>query len=117
MTMLRKVNPLEAANAVQGLYRYEKVGALNGHVLSVVQVENRTLDFHVHEHSDELFWVLEGAFALETEGGLLPVSQGEFAIVPKGTLHRPVVTTLCKFLMAELDGTLNKQNSGDLYEP
>ena len=115
--MLKKVNLKDEVNSVDGLYIYKKIGFLNGHVLSAVQVENRTLDFHVHEHSDELFWVLEGAFALETEGGLLPVSQGEFAIVPKGTLHRPVVTTLCKFLMAELDGTLNKQNSGDLYEP
>lgn len=115
--MLQKVNLLDAANAVAGLYRYEKVGALNGHVLSVVQVENRTLDFHVHAQSDELFMVLEGAFALETEDGLLPVSQGEMVIVPKGTPHRPVVTALAKFLMVELDGTLNKQNSGDLYEP
>jgi len=37
-------------------------------------------------------------------------------IVPKGVLHRPVVTSLSRFLMIELDGTLNKENSGDLYE-
>lgn len=117
MTMLTKVNLLAAANAVQGLYRYDKVGRLNGHVLSVVQVENRTLDFHVHEQSDELFMVLEGAFELETEDGLLPVAQGEMVIVPKGTLHRPVVGKLTKFLMVELDGTLNQENSGDQYEP
>lgn len=34
----------------------------------------------------------------------------------KGTKHRPVVTTLTKFLMLEMDGTLNKENSGALYE-
>ena len=116
MTMLAKVNLLDAANAVHGLYQYDKVGRLNGHVLSVVQVENRTLDFHTHENSDELFMVLEGAFQLELEDGLLALSQGEMVIVPKGTLHRPVVTALAKFLMVELDGTLNKQNSGDQYE-
>lgn len=114
--MLSKVNLLDAANAVPGLYRYDKVGRLNGHVLSVVQVENRTLDFHVHENSDELFMVLEGAFELELEDGLLPVAQGEMVIVPRGTLHRPVVGRLAKFLMVELDGTLNKENSGALYE-
>jgi hypothetical protein len=37
-------------------------------------------------------------------------------IVPKGTKHRPVVDSLTKFLMVELDGTLNKENSGALYE-
>ena len=113
---MEKINLLEKVNSVEGLYLYEKIGKLNGNVLSVVQVENRTLDFHVHENSDELFYVIEGAFELETEEDLTEVKQGEMIIVPKGTRHRPVVTSLSKFLMIELEGTLNKQNSGDLYE-
>ena len=113
---MEKINLLEKVNSVEGLYLYEKIGKLNGNVLSVVQVENRTLDFHVHENSDELFYVIEGAFELETEEDLTEVKQGEMIIVPKGTRHRPVVTSLSKFLMIELEGTLNKQNSGDLYK-
>ncbi len=113
---MKAVNLLDEVNAVEKLYVYEKIGRLNGNVLSVVNVENRTLDFHVHENSDELFYVIEGEFKLETEEGLIPVKSGEFVIVPKGTKHRPVVTTLAKFLMIEMDGTLNKENSGDLYE-
>lgn len=114
--MLAVINPLHEVNGVDGLYIYKKIAAMNGNVLSVVQVANRTLDFHVHAHSDELFCVLEGAFQLETDDGLLPVHAGEFVIVPKNTRHRPVVTTPAKFLMAELSGTLNKENSGDGYE-
>lgn len=106
----------ESADALEKLYVYEKIGRLNGHVLSVVKVENRTLDFHSHEGSDELFYVIEGSFHLETEQGLAAVHAGEFIIVPKGVRHRPVVKDLAKFLMIELDGTLNKENSGDLYE-
>lgn len=53
---------------------------------------------------------------METEDRLLRVNEGEFVIVPKGTIHRPVVDTLAKFLMIELAGTLNKENSGDSYE-
>ena len=113
---MEKINLLQKVNSVEGLYLYEKIGRLNGNVLSVVQVENRTLDFHVHENSDELFYVIEGAFELETQEELIKVKQGEMIIVPKGTRHRPVVTELSKFLMIELEGTLNKQNSGDLYE-
>ncbi|MCI5905419.1 MAG: cupin domain-containing protein [Oscillospiraceae bacterium] len=113
---MKTINLLNEVNAVGKLYVYEKVGRLNGNVLSVVNVENRTLDFHVHENSDELFYVIEGAFKLETDEGLIPVNAGEFIIVPKGTRHRPVVEKLTKFLMIELDGTLNKENSGDLYE-
>lgn len=114
--MLDKINLLAEANKVSQLYVYEKVGRLNGHTLSVVNVENRTLDFHVHENSDELFYVLEGIFQLETKDGLTRVDEGECIIVPKGVLHRPVVKSLTRFLMIELEGTLNKENSGDLYE-
>lgn len=114
--MLDKINLLAEANKVNQLYVYEKVGRLNGHTLSVVNVENRTLDFHVHEDSDELFYVLEGSFQLETKDGLTRVDEGECIIVPKGVLHRPVVKSLTRFLMIELEGTLNKENSGDLYE-
>lgn len=114
--MLKKVNLKEAVNAVEKLYVYDKVGHLNGHMLSVVNVENRTLDFHIHEQSDELFYVIQGTFQLETEEGLIKVDEGEFIIVPKGVKHRPVVNELSKFLMIELEGTLNKENSGDLYE-
>lgn len=113
---LKKINLKNAAKAVDQLYVYEKVGALNSHVLSVVNVENRTLDFHVHEDSDELFYVIEGSFHLETEDGLTQVDSGEMIIVPKGVRHRPVVKELARFLMIELEGTLNKENSGDLYE-
>lgn len=113
---MEKVNLMDAVHKIDKLYFYEKVGRLNGHVLSVVNVENRTLDFHVHESSDEMFYVIEGSFQLETEGGLTQVNEGEFIIVPKGTLHRPVVKALTRFLMIELDGTLNKENSGNSYE-
>lgn len=114
--MLKKVNLKASVDAVEKLYVYDKVGRLNGHVLSVVHVENRTLDFHIHEHSDELFYVIEGSFHLETDEGLIKIDAGEFIIVPKGKRHRPIVKELSKFLMIELEGTLNKENSGDLYE-
>ena len=113
---MKVVNLKQEAYKVDQLYVYEKVGKLNGHMLSVVNVENRMLDFHVHEASDELFYVIEGGFDLETDEGLTRVEAGEFVIVPKGTKHRPVVKELTRFLMIELEGTLNKENSGDLYE-
>lgn len=113
---MESVNLLRQVNELEQLYVYKKVGVLNSHVLSVVQVENRTLDFHIHEDSDELFYVISGRFELETEEDSYRVNTGEFIIVPRGVKHRPIVTELTKFLMMELEGTLNKENSGDLYE-
>ena len=113
---MKSINLLNEVNALQDLYVYKKIGNLNSHVLSVVQVQDRTLDFHVHETSDELFYVIEGSFYLETRTEKTKVCEGEFIIVPKGVYHRPIVNELTKFLMIELEGTLNKENSGDLYE-
>ncbi|MFR3728103.1 cupin domain-containing protein [Lacrimispora sp.] len=113
---METVNLLKEVNKITELYTYKKIGLLNGNVLSIVQVENRTLDFHVHENSDELFYVIEGGFHLETEEKKTKVNTGELIIVPKGLKHRPVVNELTKFLMIELSGTLNKENSGDQYE-
>ncbi len=114
--MLAIKNLAAEVNSVDKLYQYKKIAAYNGNALSVVQVADRTLDFHVHEHSDELFCVLEGSFEIETDDGLQRLNAGELTVVPRGTRHRPVVGALCKFLMVELDGTLNKSNSGDQYE-
>ena len=33
---------------------------------------NRTLDFHVHKQSDEMFFCIEGKFDIEIEGTLTP---------------------------------------------
>jgi len=113
--MIQKINLLEKANSVSELFQYLKVGHLNDHMLNVLQAENRTLDFHIHEDSDELFYVIEGSFAIEFEDRLLSLNQGDMIVVPKGTSHRPVCTELVKCLLIELDGTLNDDNTGGTY--
>lgn len=60
-----KINLLNEVNSVKELYNYKKIAHFNGHTLSVVNVENRTLDFHIHENSDELFYVIEEVLSLK----------------------------------------------------
>lgn len=54
-------------------------------MLNVLQAMNRTLDFHVHDNSDELFSCIEGEFDIEFEDGLTHLYEGDFIIIPKGT--------------------------------
>ena len=49
--MIQKINLLEKASSVSELFQYLEVGHLNNHTLNVLQAENRTLDFHIHEDS------------------------------------------------------------------
>ncbi|HEX3038862.1 MAG TPA: cupin domain-containing protein, partial [Caproiciproducens sp.] len=97
------------------LYEYIEIGRINGQMLNVVQVAHRTLDFHVHEGSDELFYVMEGSFSLELEDEKIKMNPGDLFIVPKGTKHRPVCEELVKMLLIDLSGALNNANCGGSY--
>lgn len=113
--MIQKINLRESVNALTELFRYKRVGTLNNHMLNVLQAEQRTLDFHTHEQSDELFYCIEGEFDIEFEDGLTHLCEGDFIIIPKGTKHRPVCTALVKCLLIEAEGTLNQENTGGTY--
>ena len=43
-------------------------------------------------------------------------TEGDFIIIPHGTRHRPVCKQLVKCLLIEVQGTLNKSNTGGTYE-
>ena len=113
--MIQKVNLIEKTNSVDALFQYLKIGHLNNHILNVLQAENRTLEFHVHEQSDELFYCIEGEFDIEFDDGITHLSEGDLIIVPKGTLHRPICKGLVKCLLIEKEGTLTSENTGDAY--
>ena len=113
--MIDKVNLKRAVDSAGGLFEYLRVGTLNGHMLNVLQARDRTLDFHIHENSDELFYCIEGEFDLEFDDGKTHLTEGDFLIVPRGTRRRPVCTGLSKCLLMELDGTLNRDNTGGAF--
>ena len=114
--MIEKVNLKEKVNSVQDLFEYLKVGQLNNHMLNVLQAENRTLDFHLHEQSDEMFYCIEGEFDIEFTDGITHLSEGDFVIIPKGVSHRPICKGLVKCLLIEVEGTLTNENTGGTYD-
>lgn len=114
--MIQKTNLKDVVNLVDDLFLYKRVGTLNNHMLNVLQAENRTLDFHIHESSDEMFYCIEGEFDIEFEDGLIHMCEGDFIIIPKGTKHRPICKNLVKCLLIEVEGTLNNDNTGGTYK-
>ena len=113
--MVEKVNLKEKVNSTKELFEYLKVGQLNNHTLNVLTAENRTLDYHIHEHSDEMFYCIEGEFDIEFDNKVIHLCEGDFIIVPKGTRHRPICKKLVKCLLIEIEGTLTKENTGGTY--
>lgn len=113
--MIKKVNLKEQVNTLDNLFEYKRIGTLNNHMLNVLQAEDRTLEFHTHDNSDEMFYCIEGEFDIEFEDGMTHLCEGDFIIIPKGTKHRPVCKSLVKCLLIEVEGTLNKENTGGTY--
>ena len=113
--MIEKVNLKKQVNTLNNLFEYKRIGTLNNHMLNVLQAEDRTLEFHIHDTSDEMFYCIEGEFDIEFEDGLTHLSEGDFIVIPKGTKHRPICKTLVKCLLIEVEGTLNKENTRGTY--
>ena len=114
--MIDKISLKDEVNSVNQLFQYKEICRLNNNMFNVIQAENRTLEFHSHNSSDELFYCIEGQFDIEFEDGKTHLCEGDLIVIPKGVLHRPVVTSLVKCLLIELDGTLDSSNTGGTYK-
>lgn len=87
------------------------VGELNGQHVKLVKFRGEFV-WHHHEHEDELFLVVRGAFEMHFRDRVVPLREGEFLIVPHGMEHRPVATEEVYVLLFEPAGTLNTGSAG-----
>ncbi len=87
------------------------VGELNGQHVKLVKFEGPFV-WHQHDHEDELFLVVRGAFTMEFRDRRVALAEGEFLIVPRGVEHRPNAATEVWVLLFEPAGTLNTGSAG-----
>ena len=71
---MNAVNLRDEAARITELFDYTLVARMNGHTFTLIKAENRTLDFHSHPDSDEVFHVLEGEMVLEFRDGPVPLA-------------------------------------------
>jgi mannose-6-phosphate isomerase-like protein (cupin superfamily) len=93
-------------------WRPKIVGELNGQHVKLVKFCGEFV-WHQHEHEDELFFVVRGAFTMQFRDRAVDLCEGEFLIVPRGVEHRPVAKTEVCVLLLEPAGTLNTGNVHD----
>jgi len=110
------INLKETGAQIPNLYQYEVIAKMNDHNFTLVRVKDRTLDFHTHPDSDEVFLVVEGKMKLEFRNKILELNTGEMCVVPKGVEHRPICTSEVICLLIESEGTLTPENTGGTYK-
>jgi len=106
---MNKVNLYESFSAIDDHWHPRVAGALNGQEVKLVKFQG-TFPWHYHETEDELFLVIRGSFVMELREASIPLQEGEFLIVPKGTEHRPVAESEVQVLLFEPAGTRNTGN-------
>jgi mannose-6-phosphate isomerase-like protein (cupin superfamily) len=109
------VNLVEALASFSDIYSPRIAGRVNDYDIRIAHVRGEHV-WHVHEHTDEVFLVLDGRFdvTLREDGGERTVSlrQGDLFVVPRGTEHRPS-SPGGSILMFEPSGTVT---TGDRHE-
>ncbi len=75
------------------------VAYVNDWVLRAAAIKG---EYHWHSHEDdELFFVYKGEIVIETEKGPITLKEGEGAVIPKGTSHKPIAKQRALILMFE----------------
>lgn len=68
-------------------------GAVTGGVYSLIEYSHPAgapgPPPHVHERHEEAFRVLEGELSLDIDDRTITLGAGEYAVVPRGAVHRP----------------------------
>jgi mannose-6-phosphate isomerase-like protein (cupin superfamily) len=109
------INLKEEGSKIPNLYQYEVIAKMNDHNFTIVRVKDRTLEFHIHPDSDEVFFIVDGKMKLEFRDKTVELDAGEMCVVPRGIEHRPICTTEVTCLLIEYDGTLTPENTGGTY--
>jgi len=107
-----KVNLREKLGAFSDHWSPRIVGELNGQHVKLVKFQGEFV-WHKHDSEDEMFLVLHGTFQMEFRDRTVPLTEGEFLIVPRGVEHRPVAAEEVHVLLFEPAGTLNTGDAMD----
>lgn len=108
--IVRTVNFLEELEHVDDYWSPRVVGKVNDQYVKVAKVKG-TFTWHRHDDEDELFYVLKGQLVIEYEQGRVVLNEGDFHVVPKGTLHNPVAEDECWLALIE---TVTTRHTGDV---
>ena len=77
------------------------VATVNGNAVRLRVMQDVAAGWHVHESSDELFYVFSGTVSMETEHGTREISAGQLVVVPAGTQHRARVVGRAAMLVID----------------
>lgn len=103
------VNISDKLNLFQDHWNPKIVAELNGQYVKLAKLKG-SFDMHLHEKEDEMFLVVKGTLKMNLESDTKVIREGEFIVIPKGTLHQPIADEEVEVMLFEPKTTLNTGN-------
>ena len=100
--MNEAINLKEKFKLFSDLWSPKRIGKLNGQQILLAKIKGEFV-FHKHDDEDELFLVMKGQLELVLEDKTIVLNKGEFFIVPKGVLHKPIAREETHLLLFEIN--------------
>lgn len=88
------------------LWSPKLIGEMNDYQFKIVKIAG-DFEWHVHEETDKLFFVLEGEMIIDFRDGQVKISNGEMYIVPKGVEIKPSAEKECLIMLMEPGSEVN----------
>lgn len=86
---MKTVNIKEKFDLINNHWSPKIVGELNNQQIRLAKFQGE-FKYHKHDNEDEMFLVIKGEIIVDTQTDLKTVKEGEFIIIPKGQIHRPI---------------------------
>jgi mannose-6-phosphate isomerase-like protein (cupin superfamily) len=104
-----KINIKEKFSQITEYWKPKIVAELNNQQVRLVKTKGEFV-FHKHDDEDELFLVIKGNLKMVFEDRVENLKEGEFIIVPRRVVHKPVTEKEAHLLLFEPSSTLNTGN-------
>lgn len=85
---------------INDLWSPKLIGEMNNHQFKIVKIAG-DFEWHVHEETDKLFFVLEGEMIIDFRDGQVKIRKDEMYIVPKGVEIKPSAEKECHIMLME----------------
>lgn len=110
-----KLTPVDIAEKLDKINEHWSphiVGELNGQHVKLAKLKGEFI-WHDHQQEDELFYVVKGTLIMELrdpDERTVTIGPGEFIVVPRGVMHRPIAPEEVHVMLFEPASTVNTGN-------
>lgn len=103
---MKKINIKEKFTKFSDQWSPKVIEEMNDYQFKLVKIENE-FAWHVHEDTDETFFVIEGTIGIEFEDKIIELDAGEMIVIPRGMKHKPFAKKEAKIMLFEPKGVIN----------